>query len=90
MDVVLSIAIINPPSTEVNRGCDSSLIGCLVVGFIGEVVEQKCEILTEFLHFVVVNLNSNFEILFIVRESQKSFRTGHKEPVIYTIWTLSR
>jgi len=84
----LTIDTIKPHSTEVKWGCTSSLIGHFVESFISEVVEQKCKILTEFLHLVVVNLNTCLEVFNIIREGQESFRTGHKEPVIYTIGTL--
>ena len=60
------------------------------INFVQQIIKNELNILTEFLHFIVVNLNPCFEVFHIIRERKKSFRTGHKKPVIDTYGALSR
>jgi len=48
------------------------------VNIIQEVIKQEFEVLTEFLHFVVVNLYSCLEIFDVIGEAEESFGTSHK------------
>ena len=57
------------------------------VNFISQKIKQEFDVLTKFLDFIVVNFNPRFEVLNIIRERQKGFGTGHKEPVDLHRWS---
>ena len=46
------------------------------------------EIFHQFVPLIVVDFNPCFEVFHIICERKKSFRTGHKEPVIYIYGAL--
>ena len=60
------------------------------INFVHQIIKNELNILTEFVHLIVMNLNPCFEIFHIIRERKKSFGTSHKKQVTYTNGALSR
>ena len=63
---------------------------CELCNFGRDNFTEIVEIFHQFVPLIVVNFNPYFNVLSVIREGQKGFRTGHKDPVDYTHGALSR